>query len=306
MTERSVAFAGALDELASLFHRIAVAQSVPAAAAAYEDSERIAAVAAALGQEAVQLAYQICVQGRFDLALAPDEATGFAMTLLRLLAFEPAGRTAEAAPTTPAASSEPKRPVRREAPLPAGGQGRSAASGATPPNDVVAATAGAVLPNDTVAATASAVPETAVPTSLASVALTATAVALPLDGSGWAAFVAALAMPPMAAQLAAQTELKAISGNVLTLALPAVHKHLADKVYADKLKAALERATGRRLMLAFEVGSSADDSLAARKGRELAEQKAKTEAAFRDEPFVRDLVARFDARIRPDSIKPLP
>ena len=41
--------------------------------------------------EAVQLAYQICAQGRADLALAPDEATGFSMTLLRLLAFEPAG-----------------------------------------------------------------------------------------------------------------------------------------------------------------------------------------------------------------------
>ena len=109
----------------------------------------------------------------------------------------------------------------------------------------------------------------------------------------------------MAAQLAAQTELKAINGNVLTLALPAAHKHLADKAYADKLKAALEAVTGRRLMLAFEVGSAADASLAAQKGRELADLKSRTEAAFRNEPFVRDLVERFDARIRPESIKPI-
>ena len=46
----------------------------------------------------------------------------------------------------------------------------------------------------------------------------------------------------MAAQLAAQTELKSLEGNVLTLALPAAHKHLADKAYADKLKAALDQA----------------------------------------------------------------
>ena len=42
-----------------------------------------------MSPEVVQVAYQICVQGRADLDLAPDEATGFAMTLLRLLAFRP-------------------------------------------------------------------------------------------------------------------------------------------------------------------------------------------------------------------------
>ena len=62
----------------------------------------------------------------------------------------------------------------------------------------------------------------------------------------WPAFVASLKLPPIAAQLAAQTELKSIAGNVLTLALPAVHKHLADKAYSDKLKVALDQATGRK------------------------------------------------------------
>ena len=129
---------------------------------------------------------------------------------------------------------------------------------------------------------------------------------LPADVGSWPAFVAGLKLAPMAAQLAAQTELKAVNGNVLTLALPASHKHLADKAYADKLKAALDQATGRKLMLAFEVGSAVDASLAAQKSRERSEQKAKTEAAFRDEPFVRDLLERFDAKIKPDSIKPIP
>ena len=109
----------------------------------------------------------------------------------------------------------------------------------------------------------------------------------------------------MAAQLAAQTELKSLDGNVLTLALPAAHKHLADKLYADKLKVALDQATGRRWMLAFEVGSAAEASLAAQKSRAQAEEKARAEAAFRGEPFVQDVLSRFDAKIRPDSIKPL-
>jgi DNA polymerase-3 subunit gamma/tau len=130
-------------------------------------------------------------------------------------------------------------------------------------------------------------------------------VALPTEPAEWPAFVSGLRLPPMAAQLAAQTELKSIQGNVLALALPVAHKHLADKAYADKLKAALDQATGRKLMLAFEVGSPADASLAAQKSREQAEQKARTEAVFRSEPFVQDVVTRFDAKIRPDSIKPV-
>ena len=98
MASRSIAFASALEDLASLFHRIAVAQTVPQAAAAMDDAGRVGALAARLTPEMVQLAYQICVQGRADLPLAPDEATGFSMTLLRLLAFEPGG--ARQAPVT--------------------------------------------------------------------------------------------------------------------------------------------------------------------------------------------------------------
>ena len=90
LAARGLASALALDELASLFHRIAVAQVVPAAAAAFDDAARIADYAPRFTPETVQLLYQIAAQGRADLALAPDEATGFAMTLLRMLAFVPA------------------------------------------------------------------------------------------------------------------------------------------------------------------------------------------------------------------------
>src|SRR6478672_5193186 len=108
LTERSLSLPAALDELASVFHRIAVAQTVPGVADALPDAARIAGYATAFTPDAVQLAYQICVQGRADMALAPDEPTGFTMTLLRLLAFEPdAGSSAEAKP--------PVRAVAREA-----------------------------------------------------------------------------------------------------------------------------------------------------------------------------------------------
>jgi DNA polymerase-3 subunit gamma/tau len=285
MAARSVSFASALEDLASLFHRLALAQAVPAATDAMEDRARVAALAGRLAPEMVQLAYQICVQGRADLPLAPDEATGFSMTLLRLLAFEPAKGVA--APADEGTTS-PSRPLAR---------GRES-------NAAPMAAAAASRPEPRMPAMREA-DSGAAATDMRAPLAAAQRTALPADPAAWPAFVAGLTLAPMAAQLAAQTELKSVDGNVLTLALPATHKHLADKLYADKLKAALDGATGRKWMLAFEVGSAAEASLAAQKSREQSEQKTRTEAAFRGEPFVQDVLARFDAKIRPDSIKPV-
>ncbi len=44
-----------------------------------------------IGAEDVQLYYQTAILGRRDLALAPDPRSGFEMTLVRMLAFRPAG-----------------------------------------------------------------------------------------------------------------------------------------------------------------------------------------------------------------------
>ena len=284
MAIRSIDFASALEELASLFHRIAIAQTVPLATTTMDDADRVAALAAKLAAETVQLAYQICVQGRSDLPLAPDEATGFSMTLLRLFAFAPG----EAAAVTSGEGAAPGRT------LPEGRaktNATAAAGSAASTHPVQQAERNVVSDADVGGSVASANSSARTPMSD--------------DPAEWPAFVAGLRLAPMAAQLAAQTEFKSLAGNVLTLALPAAHKHLADKTYADKLRLALEEATGRKLILAFEVGSPAEASLAAQQNRERTEHKTKTEALFRSEPFVQDVLARFDAQINLDSIKPV-
>ena len=90
MQVRSLSFDVALQDLASLLLRLTLAQTVPAALEAdLPERERIFALAQALDPETVQLCYQIALQGRDDLPLAPDEHAGFLMTLLRMLAFRP-------------------------------------------------------------------------------------------------------------------------------------------------------------------------------------------------------------------------
>src|SRR2546430_15183942 len=92
MQARSLSFDGALAALAGLLLRIAMAQTVPDALG--EDLPERAAIvdlAERIDAESVQLYYEIALQGREDLPLAPDEHAGFVMTLLRMLAFRPEG-----------------------------------------------------------------------------------------------------------------------------------------------------------------------------------------------------------------------
>jgi DNA polymerase-3 subunit gamma/tau len=91
MALRSLSFSTALQDLASLLHRIAWAQFAPSSVLdEWPEAGDLRRFADALSAEQVQLFYQIATIGRSELGLAPDEYAGFTMTLLRMLAFEPA------------------------------------------------------------------------------------------------------------------------------------------------------------------------------------------------------------------------
>ncbi|MGZ5270694.1 MAG: DNA polymerase III subunit gamma/tau, partial [Ramlibacter sp.] len=89
---------GALEEMAAVLQRMAVAQAVPAAATDDPDAAEIARLAEALPADETQLLYTMCLHGRAELGLAPDEYAALTMVLLRLLAFKPGAMAAAAAP----------------------------------------------------------------------------------------------------------------------------------------------------------------------------------------------------------------
>ncbi|KXU87673.1 DNA polymerase III subunit gamma/tau [Paraburkholderia monticola] len=116
MALRSLSFSTALQDLASLLHRIAWAQFAPSSVLdEWPEAADLRRFADALSAEQVQLFYQIATIGRSELGLAPDEYAGFTMTLLRMLAFEPArtggggGATGAALTQTGAAGAGAKR-----------------------------------------------------------------------------------------------------------------------------------------------------------------------------------------------------
>ena len=134
MQSRSMDFEAALQELATLLHRVALAQTVPQAIAEDDpERERVLELVHRFSAEELQLFYQIAIHGRNEIALAPDEYAGFTMTLLRMLAFMPGGtqvpvaRPQAAMPETqpaPAARKQTAAPaaqeIRQSAPIPEG------------------------------------------------------------------------------------------------------------------------------------------------------------------------------------------
>ncbi|MEO8718318.1 MAG: DNA polymerase III subunit gamma/tau [Burkholderiales bacterium] len=108
MQARSLSFDAALRSLAGVLLKLAVLHAAPdAAESGPPEREALAALAGQMDAEMVQLCYQIALQGREDLALAPDEHAGFVMTLLRMLAFRPEQAAAAVVAGAAGAASPP-------------------------------------------------------------------------------------------------------------------------------------------------------------------------------------------------------
>ena len=123
-----VSFDASLARLSTLLYKIALLQSVPNAATSddIEEAAIIKEMAAVLSAEQLQVLYEIALRSRQQLPLAPDEATGFAMALLRMTLFTP---TAALAP--------PVSPVSRN--------GSNAAAKSSPASAIPSAAATSVV-----------------------------------------------------------------------------------------------------------------------------------------------------------------
>ena len=98
--------AAVLEDMAAALQRMAVRQAVPNMPEDGDaDAAEIARLAALLPPDETQLLYSLCIHGRAELGLAPDEYAGLTMTLLRLLPFKAEASAAAARPgaSTPGA-----------------------------------------------------------------------------------------------------------------------------------------------------------------------------------------------------------
>jgi DNA polymerase-3 subunit gamma/tau len=274
LAERGLSLSAALQDLGGLLTCIALAQAAPNAMAGDEqDAARVEEYAQRLDAESVQLYYQIALNGRRDLPFAPDELSGFSMTLLRMLAFAPAADV-NRQPVAAARSSTPAEP-----------EAQVVRTAAGKPPVVMAAEPGPVQ-------TSTMETSSMQPGQIQS-------------DQDWPSIVADLKLGGMARMLADQCELKSFDGSAMCLGLAEAHKHLLDKIYQEKLEAALRQKFGAQLKVKFEVGAVSGQSPVEVRARAKAEKQAEAVAAIETDPFIRDLVEQFDARVDPASIQPL-
>ena len=339
LAERSIGFDGALAEMALLWQQVALLQTVPEAVA--EDTperDALQALAARVAAQDVQLYYQIALYGRRDLSLAPDELSGFSMTLLRMLAFHPVldgeqpaapraaggGGLSRSIPVAATVAVSQSGPVA----APNGGgnpaqsllarlDGRSARHVPAPQAIVVTplAVAAPVVP----AAPASLPPwqedEDSADSSASVLQVAAADIAepqqdpalalVPFDGD-WLALVAVLGPSMGAARMLAQNAvMKSYDDQHLQLAVPESFRHLAARDYQEKLRAVLAERFGRSLAVTVSVEDLGLETPAMQDARHRGEQLAAARGALERDPVVQQFVRDFDATLLTDTIQPL-
>ncbi|AVT02929.1 DNA polymerase III subunit gamma/tau [Paracidovorax avenae] len=123
--------ASTLEEMSAVLQRMAVFQAVPQMADAVDpadpEASEIARLAGTLPADETQLLYSICLHGRTELGLAPDEYAALTMALLRLLAFKPAAEGG-----TPPAEKKTLKPPQAQPPAPEPGPGSASAEDPAP------------------------------------------------------------------------------------------------------------------------------------------------------------------------------
>ncbi|NCF16998.1 MAG: DNA polymerase III subunit gamma/tau [Haliea sp.] len=274
MAEHAPDFEGSLDELISLLHRVAVAQAVPDAIDnSWGDAQRVASIATSLTAEDAQLFYQIALNGKRDITLAPDPRSGFEMILLRMLAFRPAAVIDESlgpedlqsvvAPTDQAAAGEVGAPVKKPPEEPV----------VSAPEPMAAAVAGDV--------------------NLAG-----------LTPANWPQLLEQLGLLGIVYNIASHCELQHCSGNDLSFVLDADNSSLFNDGHRDKIRLALENYFGEALTVGIEPGEPQGETPAMRQQRLARERQQEAVAEIEGDPQLQQLIARFDGELDRASIVP--
>ena len=339
--------ASTLEEMSTVLQRMAVVQTlIRSGTPATQDSDadpeasETARLAELLPADETQLLYSICLHGRADLGLAPDEYAALTMVLLRLLAFKPSGTAATAEKKTlnsapvavlplpvvaaltpppvsaralqpwedapPPPVSEPPLPVQALPPGHVLAVHDSAPHLAAGDNNIVKRV---VEPADAAVAATKivAVPLRTQPESrLDVVAGQAPQVLIPTEeGDFWHATVQSLiqaeAINAMVRELALQSQL--IARDTDQWIVRVERESLNQPGTRDRLTSALH-AAGFSVKLVVEIGR-VTDSPGRRNGAASAEKQLAAEKIIFDDPFVQSMMRDFGAKIVPGSIKPI-
>jgi DNA polymerase-3 subunit gamma/tau len=281
MGERSMSFSLALADLSSLIQKIAAAQIVPESVLEdWPEAAEIRRLASALTKEEVQLFYQISITSRPDLSLAPDEQTGFAMTLLRMLAFRPGNETPSRAGNNSSNSAPPVASKPRAS---------------APANQTAAPVRSAPAASAAPAATPAAKPAAAASAATSS------------DRPDWHALMRQLPIKGLVQQLAFQTELQDWEDSPASVRATVVTPmpQLASEASIGRLADALTAHFGKPVKVVIEKGEVEGKTVAKVDAQIHQEKRQNAEQMIAQDPFIQQLEKEFGAKVVGGSVKPI-
>ncbi len=290
MGVRSMSFSLALQDLSSLLQKIAAAQVVPESVLDdWPEAGEIRRLVSVFTREEIQLFYQIAITSRTDISLAPDEQTGFAMALLRMLAFRPAG-SGDLAQKIPPAST----PVVKSAPKPAmKTETKSAAQSVTKPAIKEAPEILKEVPKVSAAAPA-------VSSSTSSNGV------LEAGRPNWHDLMRQLPLRGLVQQMAFQTDLQDWVDSTQGIKIIAVSSlpQLATADCVERLREALATHFAKPVRLEV-VGGVVDQSVAKIDAQVNQERRLNAEEQIATDPLIKELEKQFGAKVVSGSVRPL-
>ena len=272
--------ASALEDMAMVLQRMAVIQAVPQTASGSDDPDHLEMVRLSQSMQAdeTQLLYSICLHGRSELGLAPDEYAALTMVLLRLLAFKPSSATNPQA-TPPTAQKK--------------------TLAAAPPSLPPAADNQPALNSVPIEVKTLAVREASEPSLRAA----PRAVVMSEEGHFWTetvrGLIASESVNALVRELALQSQL--IGRDTDQWQLRIESESLNQGTARERLQTALQ-AAGHPIKLVVEIGK-VTDSPAMRNAAALAEKQKAAEDLIHSDPLVQNMIQEFGAKIVPGSIK---
>jgi len=293
-----------LADLLSLFHRVTMEQVVPGSADnALGDAAQVQSLARKLSAEDAQLFYQTALMGRKDLAITPDARMGFEMTLLRMLAFRPGSdrRAPPAASNAGSVTDGESRDEPEPAPAPAPQAPEPAVNAPSAPETPEPQLA---PPWDTDPEPESEPEPEPEPKPSPADPVEAAPAPLPEGEFVWERDFRSLGIVGMPGNLASHSTMSRAS-DTITLLIDEGHARLLNARHEEKILTALRNHFGDAIQLKIEQGDAGSHTPAAYEVRQNKARQGAAEESIRNDPLVKSIVERFEARVVEDSIRPI-
>ena len=293
LAQQAPDFSAVLAEIITCLHYLALLKQVPDA---YDynmgDKERFLKLLEVLSAEDIQLYYQIALNGRRDLPLAPDQRNGLEMVLLRMLAFKPDDSKTN---NVSANSASKNRSENTGTPVQTKAAPEAQSTAYTEQKDSIAATRVEEKKPEIEQLVADPVQtKSLVKINLAELSL-----------ANWHDVVSTLGAVGILKQLVEHSAFVRIENLHLHLALAPSHEAMLTAEREQQLQEKLSSYFDVELKLAIEKTKIESETPAARNDRQQQERQSEAESSILNDDNVKNIMDTFNAHVDIESVEPV-